>query len=183
MYGTTRTWDYIIGLNLKSFIINGKGGSGKDTFVELIRDYMLQTYNQRISNVSSVAEIKQIATDIFSYKGEKTPEWRKLLSDLKDIHTRSCDGPYKYMMNRYNENKAKGYPTFFHVREPEEIDRLKNDINAITILIERTEVNGNFGNHADDLVEEYDYDILLSNNGTIIELDYQAINFSEKYLK
>lgn len=168
---------------MKTFIINGSGGAGKDTFVEMIREHAQNIFKKDIANVSSVAQIKSIAAEFFCYKGEKTPEWRKFLSDLKDIHTKTSDGPFKFMMKEYESNKEKDLYTFFHIREPEEIARVQQATGAITILIKRPDANGEFDNHADRNVENYDYDIIFINSGSLELLNVRARKFTTHYLK
>lgn len=73
-------------------IINGTGGSGKDTFVEFASKYA------SIENFSSIDTIKTIASlEVYQnqkglewlveygWKGQKTEKDRKLLSELKRI--------------------------------------------------------------------------------------------------
>ncbi|NCP97672.1 hypothetical protein GW796_05460 [archaeon] len=166
---------------MKIFIISGKGGSGKDTFVELYSKYIEKKYNDVCYNISSVDEIKEIARKYFGWKGQKTSEWRKTLSDLKDLQTRSCDGPFNYMKicfsniikEEFHHNRE--CVVFLHIRETEEIERAKKEFNAKTILIKRFDETVSYGNHADDNVENYNYDYVFENYGTLEELNEKVI--------
>ena len=161
----------------KTFIINGTGGVGKDTFIDFIEEYLFHNTGYYVSNISSVDGIKEIARFNFGYKGEKTTEWRKSLSDLKDIQTRMCNGPFYFMLEewRLNNERDSGF-SFFHIREPEEIEKFKTETGAKTILIKR---NGfkTTGNHADENVEKYEYDYIIENNGSLCEFRDAAENF------
>jgi hypothetical protein len=161
-------------------IINGKGGSGKDTFVEFVQDH-LQERNICCGNVSSVREIKTIATDYFGWNGEKTTFWRRLLSDLKDLQTQSNDGPYRFLLKQWAWHLDQGCSCFFHIREPEEIERFKNTTNAMTLLICRDTGIEEYGNRGDDEVDDYEYDVVIHNNGTLDELRLLALDFSNRY--
>jgi len=68
-------------------IINGVGESGKDTFVNLCAEHAT------VFNLSTVDKVKDVAT-LFGWQGDKTPEDRKLLSDLKDAWTKYNNGPF-----------------------------------------------------------------------------------------
>ena len=65
---------------------------------------------------------------------------------------------------------------FIHVREPEEIEKLKNNIpGTITLLVKR-DLIGDYGNESDDNVENYDYDVIFENNDT---LEKAKVNFNK----
>jgi hypothetical protein len=165
---------------MKAYIINGQGRAGKDTFVEEIRKtltFKYSTPSHKVVNVSSVAQIKECASEYFNYQGQKTPEMRKLLSDLKDMQTKVCDGPYRYMMQKFIDNKDKDGIIFFHIREPAEIDRFKKATEAKTLLIRRGDKYNKLGNHADDKVEAYDYDVVINNDSTLEAFKEMANNF------
>ena len=82
-------------------VINGTGGSGKDTFVEYVSKYA------KVYNFSSVDKVKEIAK-LIGWTGTKTDKDRKFLSDLKagdrDIFVRR----YWYMDNIKDIAKRHG---------------------------------------------------------------------------
>jgi hypothetical protein len=164
---------------MRAFIINGKGGCGKDTFV----NFLTELADFEVLNISSVDEIKHIAIKHFGWDGiQKTPEWRKALSDLKDIQTRMCNGPFKYMCNIYEINNEEEGFIFFHVREPTEIAILQEELQATTVLIRRPEETSfKYGNHADDNVENFDYNIIIDNNGSLEDFEEAAKYFYSIY--
>lgn len=159
-------------------IINGKGGSGKDTICDIL--------NKRypVTNVSTITKVKRAARLIFGWDGvSKTDADRKFLSDLKDLWTEYNDGPFKYAMEQYwkfSDKPSAAYKEILviHVREPQEIDKLKKAIDltgyircvALLVKSDRTDDHG-YGNHADDMVEDYPYDFVYHNDGLLSELD------------
>lgn len=151
-------------MNKKIFIINGSGGVGKDTFVELVSE-LVSTLN-----FSSVDKVKEIAKEI-GWDGEsKTEKDRKFLSDLKLLTGNYCDMPYQSMKQKVEEfNKDNIHQCLFlHIREPEEIQRAVNEFNAKTILITRNLVEQITSNMADANVYNYKkYDYIINNDGTI----------------
>ena len=72
-------------------IINGTGGSGKDTFVQYCSKYA------KVINISSVDKVKEAATILVGWKGEKDEKSRKLLVDLKKLSIDYNDAPLKYI--------------------------------------------------------------------------------------
>ena len=113
------------------------------------------------------------------WDGTKTLENRKFLSDLKDLLTNWDDVPYKMI-----ELRVKTLPgdsdwiMFVDCREPAEIQKMKERLNATTLLIQRESVEGaETSNHADANVFNYNYDLTIENNSDIIDLEKKAKDF------
>lgn len=160
---------------MKIIVINGFPQSGKDTFVQLCQKKLLWCLN-----VSTVDFVKEIATRC-GWDGEKTPRNREFLSNLKDLLTDWDDVPYKKVeeairsfhatieMYDFSPDEAL---VFIHCREPQEIKKLCERLNAESLLIRRAAVEDfNQSNHADEGVLNYNYDYVISNNSTIEVLD------------
>lgn len=168
------------------FIINGSGGVGKDSFVEMIKS---QAKRIGIENYSSVTKVKKIA-EFIGWNGAKTEKDRKFLSDLKLLTTEYNDMPLNDMkrfvsvaMNLIKFDKAR--IVFLHIREPEEIEKAVNEFKeyeAKTILVKRDSVEHITSNMADENVYNYKYDIVVDNNGTIEDLKEKAKNFLSDFL-
>lgn len=161
------------------FIINGSGGSGKDTFVSLVRECMERGIgrNDLVDNFSSVDKVKEIARMI-GWDGKKTEKDRKFLSDLKLLCTEYNNMPFKNMQEKVEEFKNNNAEfLFLHIREPEEIEKAKKAFNAETILIIRDNIKQITSNMADKNVRDYDYDIVIYNNGTLDEFKSKATKF------
>jgi hypothetical protein len=133
-----------------------------------------------IDITSTVDFVKEIATEC-GWDGTKTLENRKFLSDLKDLLTKWNDVPYKTIINR-----AKTLPDnldwimFVDCREPAEIQKLKEGLNATTVLIRRPgDEETETSNHADAEVFSYNYDLTIFNNSDIINLENEAKKFIE----
>ena len=165
-------------------IINGHGGSGKDTFVEYFTDIAGENYTL---NISTVDYIKKVARDL-GWNGQKDNLSRKFLSDLKDIATYWGDIPYWDVYHKTNNffkelqefGVDKNGFVFIHCREPQEIKRLIDAFriryNAYALLIRRP-TNENYGNHADDEVENYEYDYIINNDTNLDDLSHKAKEF------
>lgn len=158
-------------------IINGAGGVGKDAICGVFRGHSLTLV------YSSIQPIKRIAYEI-GWEGEKTDKARKMLSDLKDICTEYNDLPFKYMAEKLEYTKDEDY-VIFHIREPPEIDKFKQYVIAQgytckTLLIRSERAQQSYGNHADDDVENYPYDMVYQNDGTLENLDRDFMAFWEK---
>lgn len=136
--------------------------------------------------IRSTIDFVKMRAKIFGWDGGKTPEDRRFLSDLKDALTRWKDVPYKSMKEtiRYFQNSKDSDPCdllFIDCREPEEIKRFVEDFNALTMIVQRGEYTS-VGNHADDNVENYQYDIVIDNNRGLDELMQEATIFVETFI-
>lgn len=166
---------------MKYFIINGRGGSGKDTFVELCAQFIQP---HMCLNLSTVDKVKEIAK-LCGWKGEKKDKDRKFLSDLKLLLSDYNDLPHESVLHRIQmfKNDLERYDmdtkeavVFIHCREPEGIERLRRELNAVTILVRRPCLENHvYGNMADDGVDNYPYNFIIVNDGTIEDLSEWAL--------
>lgn len=157
-------------------IINGTGGSGKDTFVEMVSKY------NKVFNFSSVEKVKEIAT-LIGWDGKKTEKDRKFLSDLKFLTTAYNDMSFKSIIEAVNNFKnSENEIMFIHIREPEEIKRAVDEFGAKTLLIRRKGVEAITTNYSDASVENYEYDYVIENN-ILEELEEEAKVFKEQLSK
>lgn len=162
------------------FIINGSGGVGKDSFCNIIKDYSgHDTYI-----ISSVDDIKKKAM-LMGWDGvSKTEKDRKFLSDLKDLCTWYNDAPYDYIRQQimYFEATPKSEIMFIHIREPKEIEKIKQKYSNIkSILITNKNVPVIKSNSGDANVFDYRYDYYIKNDGTLDDLKNIALDFIEKF--
>ena len=157
-------------------VINGTGGSGKDTFVEFVSKYT------SVVNFSSVDKVKEIARMI-GWEGGKTDKDRKFLADLKILTSEYNDMPFRSMaevVGKFNESDER--ILFLHIREPENILRAVNEFNAKSLLVKRVGLENITSNSSDANVDNYDYDYRIEND-TLEVLEEQAILFVEKLSK
>ena len=167
------------------FIINGKAGAGKDTFVDLV----CKAYEDRVAtpgyvgNISTVDRVKQAAI-ILGWNGKKDPLSRKFLADLKELSTNYNDFPTMSCCN-FAEQSEKNHKLdilFIHCREPENITNIKNRLVSInrmtcfTLCVER-DVEAVNTNRADMSTEDYEYDYYIDNTRSLEDLEMIAKKF------
>lgn len=183
---------------VKVVICNGKPESGKTTVQLMARDLCLcdnsgvfwfgNAQQTSIGMCSTVDFVKDVAT-YCGWNGEKTLKNRKFLSDLKDLLTQWDDIPFKKIVERVEELHGtwpfttRHWILFVDCREPTEIEKLKQHLNATTLLVrclgdEIVETS----NHADAEVFNYEYDYTIKNYGTLEDLRMEVIHFLE-YMK
>lgn len=163
----------------KIFIINGSGGAGKDTFVSMVGKLV------KTVNYSSVEYVRRAAS-IIGYDGHsKDDKSRKFLSDLKILSANYNDHPYQMLVatiNEFYDVADEHMFLFLHVREPEEIIRLKEEFpEIITVLIKNKNVEEIATNMADANVDDYNYNIVIHNDDGLLELNQKAQNFTELF--
>lgn len=168
---------------LHVFIINGRPGAGKDTFVKFLQDL----YKGNVYNHSTVDSIKKIYK-ICGWNGEKTRHDRKVLSDLKDYMSQKIDLSFYEISEKISELTKKvevgneDLLLFIHIREPEEIERvIKQFPGTQSILISRPKKGKkqNNLNHADANVNRFEYDHYIQNNEGLTEFKKTAAKFLE----
>ena len=151
----------------KIIIINGSGGCGKSTFVKLCNEI-----DSRVVELSTIDDIKTQSIKAKWWNGIKDDKGRELLSNLKDILTQYDNIPFKKVVEEVNSLNNK--IIFINSREPEEIHKFKQELNAITLLIKNPNVPKITTNHADANVECYDYDYAIINDGSLDDLKHKG---------
>ena len=156
------------------YIVNGYPQSGKTTF----EDMVFEEITGWGYTISAVDPAKDIAM-CYGWNGEKTPKDRKFLADLLDLLDEWGDIPYKHITTLIKQQlelwrgengfKEDNCVFFVDCRDPKLIKRLKEYYGAKTILIERDKEKIEYNNHADNNVNDYDYDITIDNSR---DLDY-----------
>ena len=159
-------------------IINGNGGVGKDTLC----DFASEAFGVR--NISSVTPIKEIASQC-GWKGEKDAKARKFLADLKEAFVAYNDLPFTYIKEQYHAflETSDEEVMFIHIREGEEIDKVKQYIKipCITLLITRNHKHSRcWGNPSDDNVASYAYDYCYRNDKRLTEAKADFIAYLQK---
>lgn len=165
-------------MNKQVLIINGRGGVGKDTFCNCASQFF------KVRNVSSITPIVEIAK-FAGWNGEKTLPARRLLSHLKQAFTEYNDLSFRYCLEQYQAFLASDDEILFvHIREPKEIDRLKSVLGGIcrTLLVRRSDLPvSHYGNHSDDEVESYQYDLYFENSAPLESLPERVKNFFQDF--
>ncbi len=157
-----------------AFVINGKGGVGKDSFCDAVAKVF------EVRNISSVDPIKAIARHA-GWSGAKEDKDRKFLSDLKQLLTDYNELPTSYCMEEFKKFIASESETimFIHIREPKEIQKFVDatEGRCLSLLIRRPGIDRVYGNASDDNVENYEYDYIYENNKTLEEMESDVIDF------
>lgn len=153
---------------MKVIIVNGFPCVGKGEFVSAIIER-----HPNVSKLSIIDSVKDIAIKM-RWKMIKDEKGRQFLSDLKNLCEEFNDSPYQILSDKIRKAEELGREAVFvDARSSRDIDRLKNDFNAITILIKR-DVPAQYNNEADANVSNYSYDFEFENNGTIENLKESA---------
>lgn len=165
---------------MKVYVVNGAPGAGKTTFEHIVQ--RLLGKNKCII-LSTIDYVKDMAIKL-GWDGEKTPENRKFLSNLKALLLEWDDSPYTKILQEVSEIKRTNIYTdcivFIDSREPEEIERLKNDLCARTIIVRRGSAEAQEASNSSDAnVLNYKYDYTISNNRDI----YNLIELAAVFLK
>lgn len=153
-------------------IINGCGGVGKDTFIDYCRIFA------NVTNISSVDKVKE-AAKILGWTGGKSEDDRKFLSDMKLLSTGYNNFPYEYLKEniaKFMEDKSSNV-LFMHIREPEEIEKIKKEFGCITVLVQNINKRRIDSNMADANVCNYEYDFVINNDYDLDRLKQKAISF------
>lgn len=156
-------------------IINGNGGVGKDTLC----DFAATAFSVR--NISSVTPIKEIASR-YGWKGEKDARARKFLADLKEAFVAYNDLPFTYIQEQYHQflESDTEEVMFVHIREGEEIDKVKQYVKTpcIALLVTRPQSDRQcWGNASDDNVADYEYDYEYSNDKKLTDAKEDFVVF------
>ena len=148
-------------------VINGSGGVGKDTICDLAAKHF------KVRNISSVDPIKEIAT-FCGWTGVKDDKARKFLHDLKILTAEYNDFPTNWALNVFREFlESDEQILFVHIREPWEIEKFVKATDGVakTLLVRGGKRSRSriYGNAADDMVENYEYDYYFVNDHSLDE--------------
>ena len=157
------------------FVVNGKPRAGKDTFAMILNRYM------DVYKYSAVTKVKEIAT-LCGWDGQKEERDRKFLHELKMLTSEYSDMSHQDVVNeinKYRNGEIEADVFVVDVREPEDIKRLVEEVGAITVFIENNNVPAITSNAADANVENFEYDFVIPNNGTMKEFEDEIKLFME----
>lgn len=153
---------------VKMFAINGIALAGKDSFVKLV-DHFCDGGEVRC--ISTIDPVKEIYTNFFGWKGDKTPEHRLMLNYLKQIWIQTSNGPYNWACQQVTDAiEEKVQYLFIMVREFEEmmsivdIGRLLS-VETYTLEVTRDglEIPPIEQSFLDQHPKDYKYDISVHN--------------------
>lgn len=185
----------------KVVIINGKPQSGKDTFCGFAQGYCDDDESANTLIISSVDPLKEMLAQL-GWDGTKTDEIRDMLMCMKQLWVQNQDGPTMFLFNNILEfHKActgEDNIVFVHIREPEEIKKLVNaltgfesmGIDVISLLVIRkggedtpNQPAGTRRSDDEALINSYEYNVTINNDGDLIKLQELAAEFVDKLLE
>ena len=169
-------------------LLNGANNSGKDQFA----NFFAKHYESKCINLSTIDRVKELSKKYFGWNGKKDNESRKFLSEMKRIWSEFNNGPFLYMVEKIKENNLKlekkdkdGVVYFIHCREPLEIEKFKDEYkdSFLSVLLKREirdEKKAIADNDSDMNVDNYEYDKIILNNSTKIDLELEAVKYVEE---
>lgn len=176
-------------------LVGGVQGSGKSSFIDLCKKHM-----DGVHELSSIDCVKDLVnymikleestgtvstSPLRSHVEPKDDTYRTLLSDLKKIWCDADDGPNHIVCNLVDSLiDAESFTSmmFINVREPEQIDHLKNllesnsEVVVLTLAVLRNDPTDAM-NESDQHTLDYNYDIYIKNSMSLSELEYLATEF------
>ena len=161
-------------MSKRIFILNGVHTSGKDTFVKYINEYGIDAVHYSYVDFTR---------DMLESKGinikDKSNKLRKLLCDVNNALEEYDDIPF----NNFHQNWLEGDWLFIDCREPKKIERLKQALNAKTVFVKSNKTI-TADNSADKAVaENYEYDYVVQNTGSLDDLRNNTIDFIKGVIK
>jgi hypothetical protein len=159
----------------KVIVINGPGGSGKDTLIKIVEEHF------SVRNVSSIDCIIRICEPYYLPEDQgdsKSMRKRKLLSAVKQAFSDYNDLPHESMVNEYEKFilDPEQNLMFVHIREPKEIEKYQRFVGSscVSLLVEsKSRAADTYGNSSDDDVCNYNYDYYFTN-------EYQSVAEAEQ---
>lgn len=142
------------------FILNGAPRSGKDTFANLMNEFIATKH------ISSITPIKNAAMAL-GWNGDKTNKARDFLCEMKKFVNSQGDYIWQFLDKEVREFRqdTETMVLLIDIREPEEIAKAVARYNAKTIKISRPEECAftEMTNTSDRNVDNYVYDYTVGN--------------------
>jgi hypothetical protein len=161
---------------MKILVINGYPGSGKDEFVKFCMDNARGCVKQLWTSTPA----KKAFIYMLGWDGKKTPEVRKGMAEVMEIANTLFDTSFKHIEKELEliAETAPNSLVFIHVREPQNIERYVKAFAAGSVFIAREE-HAEITNPSDANVEDYQYDYVVNNRGTLNDLRNRAYDFMD----
>ena len=166
---------------VKVIVVNGVSRSGKDTFIDFLGTKVsVLVAHSTIDTVKKALE----SSGMIDFR-KKGPKEREFLATVKQAWEIYNDGPFKQVVDRVDDiertykfqNNVDRVLMVVQVREPDEIQKLSNyfGVDFYSVLIKR---KGAKAQHPTDVtVEEWDYDYIVFNDGTLQQLEGSTLKF------
>lgn len=172
-------------------LINGCGGSGKDTFEDMVKGFLYGVVPLKIHHISTIDPLRNIAKEIVKINDPKSvldkDSYRDCLADLKATWDKNYDGSFIYLTKKLAQIRLERdlkHVVFVHVREKENIERIVRDIHMESWSITTLCVYGRtdpsvFSNSSDRDVMSYHYDVYVNNSGNMDDLKNAAEAYAD----
>ena len=165
-----------VGKQQAVIIMNGRAGVGKDSLMDIARDYFT------VRNLSSVLRIKEAALAA-GWDGEYDNRGRQLLADIKMALVK-----YEPMIitnwlyAEYLKFKSVEQDVMFiHIREAEEIEKFKKLVpHAKAILVTRKDGNKMAVDTSENTLNDYPWDFVFANDEPLKKSGKKFVKLIEK---
>lgn len=155
------------------YIVNGKPRVGKDTFIKFMMQ-SLALHGKASQEFSSIQPIKDMLANAGIYMQNKTSTDRHLLSVVGDAVEQHSGFRTRKCVVFARSCNAQGKHGFIHIREPENVEKLRTQLIADGFQVHRIMVTGDrsesHNNISDISCANMLYDYLVPNQGTLGEL-------------
>lgn len=174
-------------------LIGGVAKSGKSTFINYCKNYISGVYEESTIDPCKdvVSYMNKLESEYHSCGNleyeikEKTDKYRTLLSKMKELWCDIDDGPNEITCGEIRwilENGEHPAIIFINVREPKQIEHLKNkisnDLRCIVLTLAVVKYSEEqFSNESDNITLDYNYDTYIQNEDDLTNLDNCAREF------
>ena len=159
-------------------ILNGNATSGKNTFANMVGELVPSHHYSYVDFTCNMLRSAGINVD------DKSEEMRKLLCDVNNSLEEYDDIPFidcSDITYDFYDNKIDTNILFIDCREPEKIDRMKKEFDAITVFV-KSNISQVTSNAADaKVLIPYTYDFVVDNTSTLDNLQREAKRFASEY--
>ena len=156
------------------WVLNGTSGTGKDTFGEYACSILRENFSHSGSVISSVTKVKEAST-LLGWDGRRDEKGREFLHRIKMLSSEFYDGAFHYMCEVAVERPTS--VLFFMIREPEEITKFMQHMKGSKSILITRDLDHAYANFADQNVDNFNYDYVIHNDGTLLQLYDKAFQF------
>lgn len=166
-------------------LLNGKPRSGKDTFAHYSLSF---TSGKRYSSIDPTIKAVAIAGYDYANDTEKNDKDRAFLSEQKMLFDKYYNTSFNYIVDLIDNHHEVGDVIFYDVREIENIEELKiyysrseRKVKCISLFIENDSITRIPSNDGDmSTLLDYNYDYIINNDGTLVDLRDKAEQFIDR---